>query len=109
MAGVTKWYAVGLVERPSKGPGGAPRYDTVYQEAPGNMPLTRAQIQRYHAAQGGVPTFRTTAPPWERPQEPPSAPDSTPDAPSGAYIAGAAAGGMWAVFTAVLPFAFLSC
>jgi len=108
MAGVTRWYAVGLVERP-KG-NGAPKYDTVYQEAPLTTPLTRAQIQRMHAEHGGVPAFANPkdGPPWQRAPEPPSAPDGD-DGLTVAGALGAVAGGLWAVFCAVTPFAVCSC
>lgn len=112
MSAPVRWYAVGVVVRPGKTPG-APKYDTIYLRAPRTTPLTRAQIQALHADEGGVPTFRTTAPPWERPPKPPSLTYSAPPDGEGALAvagaAGAIAGGLWAVFAAVLPFCFLSC
>lgn len=111
---VTHWYAVGLVERPAKGPDAPPRYDTVYQESPGAPLLTRAQIQRYHAAEGGVPAFRSGEPPWTNPRVP-SAPERSHSAPEGDLWAAAPdvacglVGGLRAAFVAVLPFVFLSC
>ena len=111
---VTHWYAVGLVERPAKGPDAPPRYDTVYQEAPGAPPLTRAQVQRYHAAEGGIPAFRSGEPPWTNPRVPsaPERPHSAPDSgPVGTlpFLVGAAAGSLWAVLVTVLPFVGINC
>ena len=113
---VTHWYAVGLVERASKakGPDAPPRYDTVYQESPGTTPITRAQVQRYHAAEGGIPVFRSGEPPWTNPRVPsaPERPHSAPDSgPVGTlpFLVGAAAGGLWAVLVTVLPFVSLNC
>lgn len=98
-----RWYAVGLVVRPNTG---APKYDTVYQEVEGATPLTRAQIQRLHAEHwGGTPVFRAVEPPWQRPPAPPGEDGGL--AVAGA--AGALAGGLWAVFCAVVPFAVCSC
>jgi len=109
-----KWYAVGVVARPQaptkpgKGPS-APRYDTVYQESPLTTPLTRAQVQRLHSeVWGGVPVFRASEPPWQRAPEPPSAPDGD-DGLAVAGALGAVAGGLWAVFCVIVPFAVCSC
>ena len=114
MSAPVRWYAVGLVERPSKGPS-APKYDTVYQEAPYTTPLTRAQVQRLHSeVWGGVPVFSNPkdGPPWQRAPAPPSAPPGEDSGEGGLAVAGAAgavAGGLWAVFCAISPFAFLGC
>jgi len=110
MSAPVRWYAVGLVARPPKGPS-APKYDTVYQEAPLTTPLTRAQVQRLHSeVWGGVPAFANPkdGPPWQRAPEPPSAPDGD-DGLAVAGALGAVAGGLWAVLTAILPFAICSC